>query len=148
MQTWKCVRSLAVAPFSLNLYHSFTPQPFYSRTKCLPHSLSRRLCGPQRLVDDLEKRWISFSSGIGPLFLGCPSSWTTHQLRNALFCVITQRVMVISCRRFGTTYRSHLQGSSWSLHALQRRCYEHVDMRGVCAIGLESLSVPLWEPQI
>jgi len=36
----------------------------------------------------------------------------------ALFWVITQRVLVISYRRFGTTYRSHLQGSSsWPLIA-------------------------------
>ena len=32
-------------------------------------------------------------------------------LRTALFWVITQRVVVICYRRFGTTYRSHLQGS-------------------------------------
>jgi hypothetical protein len=31
--------------------------------------------------------------------------------RAAIFWVITQRVVVISYRRFGTTYRSHLQGS-------------------------------------
>jgi len=31
--------------------------------------------------------------------------------RTALFWVITQRVVVISSRRFGTNYRSHLQGS-------------------------------------
>jgi hypothetical protein len=31
--------------------------------------------------------------------------------RTALFWVITQRVVVISYRRFGTTYRSHLQGA-------------------------------------
>jgi len=31
-------------------------------------------------------------------------------LRTALLWVITQRVVVISYRRFGTTYRSHLQG--------------------------------------
>jgi hypothetical protein len=30
--------------------------------------------------------------------------------RTALFWVITQRVVVFSYRRFGTTYRSHLQG--------------------------------------
>jgi len=30
--------------------------------------------------------------------------------RTALFWVITQRVFGIPCRRFGTTYRSHLQG--------------------------------------
>ena len=29
-----------------------------------------------------------------------------------LFCDFTQRGMVVSCRRSGTTYRSHLQGSS------------------------------------
>jgi hypothetical protein len=33
------------------------------------------------------------------------------QVSTALFWVITQRVVVISYRRFGTTYRSHLQGS-------------------------------------
>jgi len=32
-------------------------------------------------------------------------------LRTALFWVITQRMAVISCRRFGTTYRSLPQGS-------------------------------------
>ena len=32
-------------------------------------------------------------------------------MRTALFWVITQRVVVIYYRRFGTSYRSHLQGS-------------------------------------
>jgi len=33
------------------------------------------------------------------------------KLRTELFWAITQGVVVICCRRFGTTYRSHLQGS-------------------------------------
>ena len=32
-------------------------------------------------------------------------------IRTALFWVVAQRVVVIYYRRFGTTYRSHLQGS-------------------------------------
>ena len=32
-------------------------------------------------------------------------------LRPALFCEITHRIMVFHYRRFGTTYRSRLQGS-------------------------------------
>jgi hypothetical protein len=32
------------------------------------------------------------------------------EMRNALFWVIAQRVVVISNRRFGTTYQSHSQG--------------------------------------
>jgi len=32
-------------------------------------------------------------------------------MRTALFWAITQRVAVIPCGRFGTTYRSHLQRS-------------------------------------
>jgi len=32
-------------------------------------------------------------------------------VRTALFWAITQQVVVISYRRFGTTYRSYLQGS-------------------------------------
>jgi hypothetical protein len=36
---------------------------------------------------------------------------STTSPRTALFWVITQRVVVISYRRFGTTYRSRLQVS-------------------------------------
>jgi hypothetical protein len=36
-------------------------------------------------------------------------------LRSAPFWDIMRRRMVIVYRRFGTTYRSHLQGSSWTL---------------------------------
>ena len=34
------------------------------------------------------------------------------QLRPLLFWDVTQRMLVAVCRRFGTAYRSHLQGSS------------------------------------
>ena len=33
-----------------------------------------------------------------------------QRLRNALFWAVTQRVVIISYRLFGTTYRSHLEG--------------------------------------
>ena len=33
---------------------------------------------------------------------------------SGLFCDFTQRRMVVPYRRFGTTYRAHLQGSSLS----------------------------------
>jgi len=36
---------------------------------------------------------------------------TTVLLRSALFWEITQRIVVIPYRRFGTSYRSHFQGS-------------------------------------
>ena len=36
---------------------------------------------------------------------------TTKFSRSALFWVISRRIVVIPCRRFGTTYRSRLQGS-------------------------------------
>ena len=39
-------------------------------------------------------------------------------MRTALFWVITQRVMVISGRRFGTTYRSHHHGSRIQIQIL------------------------------
>jgi len=32
-------------------------------------------------------------------------------VRTALFWAVTQRVSAIPCRRFGTNYRSHLQGT-------------------------------------
>jgi len=31
----------------------------------------------------------------------------------ALFWIITQRVVVMYCRRFRTTYQSHLEDSRW-----------------------------------
>jgi len=44
-------------------------------------------------------------------------------LGTAIFCVITQRVLVISYRSFGTTHRSHFQGvkssTPWSSHRLR-----------------------------
>jgi hypothetical protein len=49
--------------------------------------------------------------------------------RTALFCCVTQRRMIILCRRFGTTYRFHIQGSrgSWTSRTLKMvsvRCPE------------------------
>jgi hypothetical protein len=38
-------------------------------------------------------------------------NYTLKNLRSALLCDITERRVVILYRRFGTTYRSHLQGS-------------------------------------
>ena len=53
-------------------------------------------------------------------------------MRTALFCVVTQRVFVISYGRFVTTYRSYIQGSriqtlffySWPLKMWQIICPE------------------------
>jgi hypothetical protein len=41
----------------------------------------------------------------------------TTVMRSSLFCDVTQRIAVVCCRRFGTTYPSHLQVSSkpWRL---------------------------------
>jgi hypothetical protein len=36
-------------------------------------------------------------------------------LRSPAFWDVTERVLLVSCRRFGTTHRSHLQGSSRTL---------------------------------
>jgi hypothetical protein len=44
-------------------------------------------------------------------FIKLPNIQLRKIMRTELFCVITRRVVVISYRRFGTTYRSHLQGS-------------------------------------
>ena len=41
----------------------------------------------------------------------CRRFGTTCRMRTALFWVITQRILGVPCRRFGTTCRSHLQGS-------------------------------------
>ena len=42
---------------------------------------------------------------------GTPEERVTIKQRTALFCVITQTVVVISYRRFGTNYRFHPQSS-------------------------------------
>jgi len=56
-----------------------------------------------------------------------PSWQVTLNKKNAFFRNLTQRTVLIPYRRFGATYRSHLQGSRISrrkslfLHLLQRR---------------------------
>jgi hypothetical protein len=40
-----------------------------------------------------------------------PTTYTDFSLRTALFYIVTQRIKAICNRRFGTTYRSHLEGS-------------------------------------
>jgi len=45
-----------------------------------------------------------------PTSLGLQQRYS-YSLRTALFCDIKQRVVATAYRRFGTTYRSHFQGS-------------------------------------
>ena len=44
----------------------------------------------------------------------------TKQMRIALFCVITQCIVVISYQGFGTTYWSHLQGLKFHPNNMNR----------------------------
>ena len=63
-------------------------------------------------------------------------------MRSPLFWVITQRVVVISYRRFGTTYRSHLQGSS-KLPAFYRIRTFIAWCTGICRESVKSNPLPL-----
>jgi hypothetical protein len=54
----------------------------------------------------------------------------------ALFWVITQLVVVIYYRRFGTTYRSYLQGSTFHTHVLS--------VSGLTHDILTYTNVPFW----
>ena len=50
---------------------------------------------------------------------------TTKYMKTALFWAITQREVVISHRRFGTTCRSHLQGPRrWGRYAVPKRRWQ------------------------
>jgi hypothetical protein len=49
--------------------------------------------------------------GRGSLCFSNTARKLSKHLRTALYWAVTQRVVVIPYRRFGTTYRSHLQGS-------------------------------------
>jgi hypothetical protein len=51
-----------------------------------------------------------------PYFTLCALRYVTYVVRTALFWVVTQRVVVNSYRRFGTTCRFHLQGSRIQKH--------------------------------
>jgi hypothetical protein len=59
-------------------------------------------------------------------------------MRSPLLWVITQRVVVIYYRRFGTTYRSHLQGSS-KLPALYEIRIFVAGCTGICRESLKSI---------
>ena len=74
-------------------------------------------------------------------------SVATSRRRTASFWVITQRIAVTSCRRFGTTYRSHLQGSTTD------RLYRYVGNKlpTLAAWQLrwaQFSSASLWKPKI
>ena len=49
---------------------------------------------------------------------------TKHPLRSALLWIITQRVVAIPYRRFGTTYRSHLEGSGIQKESRHFLCWK------------------------
>ena len=71
-----------------------------------------------RAVRDTVKILVSILKGISsvnlhsaPQFRYKSYDQINRYLRTALVCVVAQRVEVICYRRFGTTYRSHFQGS-------------------------------------
>jgi hypothetical protein len=65
-------------------------------------------------------------------FWASATNWT----RTALFWVVTQRVVEITYRRFGTTYPSHLQGSrSWNCSMISEYC------TNVCACACACMRV-------
>jgi hypothetical protein len=51
---------------------------------------------------------------------------TMHSLRSALFWDSRRRRVVIVCRRFGTTYRSYLQGSWVRDHVVSQKGAQHI----------------------
>ena len=56
-----------------------------------------------------------FTLNVTPLH-ACFQASGAKQIRTAPFWTITQHILVIPHRRFGTTYRSNIQRSSWILH--------------------------------
>ena len=54
---------------------------------------------------------------------------TAKQMRSALFWVVTRRVVIISYRRFGTAYRSHLQGWRILFVKMVPICYPETSVR-------------------
>jgi hypothetical protein len=88
---------------SINLYETrrrHTPQDGSLRCTCHDN--------PARTQIDRKK--VKFRGGSTEHETRFQAS-ATMLTRSALFWGITQRRMVNICRRFGTTYRSHLQGS-------------------------------------
>ena len=74
-----------------------------------------------KMWNNLMKQTFCRKCNSHPVNQGTPSFREIQRLRSALFRDFTQRRVVIPCRRFGKTYRSHLQGtrsprriSSWT----------------------------------
>jgi len=73
------------------------------------------------LIGDLEVvSPVAFMAGpiiapVKPDVLGTSLKGNNTEGENCVFWVITQRVVTTPNRRFGTTYRSHLQGYPWPL---------------------------------
>jgi hypothetical protein len=61
------------------------------------------------ICNNANKEAFGLNYEIGKFIL----SWNIINMRSALLWDIMQIMVVIRYRRFGTTYRSHLQGSFW-----------------------------------
>jgi len=79
----------------------FRPNPCHSATDSLSDSVERFLAGPHLL----GRKGSFFHRGPNPLSAALLVWSTIQPLRTALFWAVTQRVVVIHYRRFGTTYR-------------------------------------------
>ena len=87
-----------------NCFSSATPMQFLHRN----NRQVKRVSTPELLIFTAKSVTIDMTTGRNqPL----TEYWRTDFMRTALFCVTAQRVVVIIYRRFGTTCRSHLQGS-------------------------------------
>ena len=101
---------------------SYTSTPPMGRAACTEHQCLYRgalYLSPFRPTTFCE-RISNTGFFIQELFYEIPG-FPSKQLRTTNFCVITQRVVVSSYRRFGTTYWSHLQGQIWTRQVVQER---------------------------
>jgi hypothetical protein len=80
-------------------------------TKSLPTRTRIRRCSFGRIKNYVEPDQVVMIQKHGHYGVAWFQASAAMLMRSAFFCDITRRRVVILYRRFGTTYRSHLQGS-------------------------------------
>ena len=88
--------------------HSIRQYPLYLPSRASPCAITFQL-ESTRAIEKCQVHYNCCRELDGVLFQENPG--TNIRLKTALFCVITQGVVVIYYRRFGTTYPSYLQCS-------------------------------------
>jgi hypothetical protein len=150
--TWTDPRSnpaSAVGGRRLTAWAMARPNPSYQHYKLSEHFYLRRshpslqLATKDRIVEFMDWwnyapyfKLLRWGSAFEPPF----QASAAMSMRSSFFWDITQRRVVVVCRRFVTTFRSHLDLWRWDRYVVLKRRYKNTTQRCIISQKSEGLS--------